>query len=121
MENIRVLFEQNNLLIFAIVLVAIMGLFVLVGNVIKTFREIRKPHNDAKDDLRVEFLGLKNQVDHITRTINSHSTEIDDIRHTNRIQCQAVRALLNHAIHNGNTDEMLRAAGALDDYLTAKV
>ena len=121
MENIKVMFEGNNLLIFMIVLVAIMGLFVLVGNVIKTFRDLRKPTDDMREDLNLEVKELKRQIDRVEQTVSDHSIEIDDIRHTNRIQCQAVRALLNHAVHDGNTDEMLRAAGALDDYLTGKI
>jgi hypothetical protein len=121
MDNIKVMFEGNNLLIFLIVLIAMMGLFVLVGNVIKTFREIKRPKDQSREDLKAQFTGLKKQVDRIEDVVGSHSAEIDDIRHTNRIQCQAVRALLNHAIHDGNTEEMQRAAGALDDYLTEKI
>ena len=115
------LFEGNNFLIFLIVLVALMGVFVLVGNVIKTFRDIKKPREDMREDLRVEVNNLKDKIERIETVIDTHGVEIKDIRHTNRIQCQAVRALLNHAIHDGNTDEMLRAAGALDDYLTDKI
>ena len=110
MDNIKVLFENNNFLIFLIVLVAIMGVYVLVGNVIKTTRDLRKPYGNVSEDIKK----LKAVVD-------THTDEIQDIRRTNRIQCQAVRALLNHAIHNGNTEEMQRAAGALDEYLTDKI
>ena len=59
MDNIKVMFEGNNLLIFLIVLIAMMGLFVLVGNVIKTFREIKKPKDESREDLKAQFTGLK--------------------------------------------------------------
>lgn len=121
MDNIKVMMEGNNFFIFLMVLVAIMGFFLLVGNVIKMLREIIKPHNDKNDEMKAEVKDLKKKVDRVEEVIDQHSIEIDDIRHTNRIQCQAVRALLNHAIHDGNTDEMQRAAGALDDYLTEKI
>lgn len=121
MDNIRVMADGNNFFVFMLVLVAIMGIFVLVGNVIKTIRELKKPHENIRESLDGKIMALENKVERIETVINSHSGEINDIRHTNRIQCQAVRALLNHAIHDGNTDEMLRAAGALDDYLTDKI
>ncbi len=110
MDNIKVVFEGNNFLIFLIVLVAFMGLYVLVGNVIKTTREIRKPHGDTSKELK-----------ELKITVDTHTAEIDNIREMNRVQCQATKALLNHAIHNGNTGEMEEAAEALDKYLMKKI
>lgn len=110
MDNIKALFEGNNLPTFLIVLVALMGVYILVGNVIKITKELNGPKKD-----------IVKSVDELKEVVHTHTTEIADIRHTNRIQCQAVRALLNHAIHNGNTEEMERAAGVLDDYLTEKI
>lgn len=121
MENIKAIFENSNFLIFLIVLVAIMGLFVLVGNVIKTFREIKKPRDDERDNIKIEVKELRHKIDKIETVIDRHGEEIDDIRHTNRIQCQAVRALLNHAIHDGNSDEMQRAANELDRLLESRI
>ena len=110
MENIKVIFEENNLLIFMIVLAAIMGFYILVGNVIKITRDIRKPHGD-----------ISKEIKELKITVNTHSTEIDNIREMNRVQCQATKALLNHAIHNGNTSEMEEATEALDKYLMKKI
>lgn len=121
MDNIKVMMEGNNFFIFLMVLVAIMGFFLLVGNVIKMLREIIKPHNDKNDEMKTEIKEVKNKMNHIEQAMNSHNGEIEDLRQMSRIQCQAIRALLNHAIHDGNTDEMIRTSNALDDYLTDKI
>ena len=121
MENVKALFENSNFLIFLMVLVAIMGLFVLVGNVIKTFRELKKPRDDQRDNIQTEVKELRHKIDKIEFVIDQHGTEIEDIRKTNRVQCQAVRALLSHAIHDGNADEMQHAANKLDELLNSRI
>lgn len=121
MDNIKVMMEGNNFFIFLIVLVALMGFFVLVGNVIKTFRDIKKPKQDNEESIKTEIKELKNQVRRIETVMDDHGREIDDIRDTNRVLCQSIRALLIHALHDGNTEEIERAASALDDHLTKRI
>lgn len=121
MDNAKAVLEGNNFYIFVIVLIAIMGLFVLVGNVIKTYRDLKKPIDDDNNNIRTEVKELRHKIDRIETVVDEHGKEIDDIRHMNRIQCQSVRALLNHAIHDGNTDEMSKASTELDAYLNSKI
>lgn len=110
MENIRVMLEGSNFYTFLIVLVALMGVFVLIGNVIKTIKELKKPEEN-----------LHEKINDLVSKVETHDVAIDEIKETNQLQCQAVKALLNHAIHNGNADEMASAANALDKYLIKKM
>lgn len=114
MENVQVLFAGNNLLTFSMVCVALMGLYVLIGNAIKIHREIHKPSEQRETD-------LKTRVKSLEKATSEHTEEINDLHEGVRVQCQAVMALLNHAIHNGNTDEMAAASQRLNTYLSKKM
>ena len=53
--------------------------------------------------------------------VERHNAEnqehISDLKEGNRALCVAVMALLNHAIHDGNTDEMTNAYSGIKKYL----
>lgn len=114
MNDLKFIFEGNNLLTFLLVLVCLMGLYVLFGNAVKTHRELHKPNEEKDKD-------LKTRVRTMETTVADHSEEINDLHEGVRVQCQAVMALLNHAIHNGNTEEMEKAASELNTYLSNKI
>ena len=42
---------------------------------------------------------------------------INDLKEGQRVLCVAVMALLNHDLHNGNSDEMSAALNGLNNYL----
>lgn len=55
------------------------------------------------------------------RAVEKHNAEnhdhIADLKEGNRALCVAVMSLLNHAIHDGNTDEMTSAYAGIKKYL----
>ena len=91
---------------FAIVAIAIMGFVVLLGNVIKTIREWRKPGmNEAE---------WRRQVD---EKLDKDNKRIESLEEGNKVICRALIAMLSHEI-NGNSKEKLQAAlSGLQEYL----
>lgn len=83
---------------FAIVLLALAGVVVLIGNVIKTFKDWRKPHDNLNE--------WKRNVDDKLDADNERLKSMED---GNKVICRGILALLSHEI-NGNSDDKLRAS-----------
>ena len=91
---------------FAIVAIAIMGFIVLLGNVIKVFKEWRKPGMSEKE--------WREEVD---RKLDSDNKRIESLEEGNKVICRALIAMLSHEI-NGNSKEKLQTAMTdLQNYL----
>ena len=114
MENAKIVLDLNNWQGFVVILVALLGLFVLVGNAVKTWRELKKPREtDAMSD--------KEKLRQILLMLDKHEAEIMELREGLTCMCQASQALLNHSLHNGNTAEMEEASSAIAKYLRKKI
>ena len=91
---------------FAIIGIAIMGFIVLVGNVIKTIKEWRKPGMSEAE--------WRRDVD---AKLSSDNKRIASLEEGNKVVCRALIAMLSHEI-NGNSKEKLQAAMSdLQNYL----
>ena len=91
---------------FAVVAIAIMGFIVLLGNVIKVFKEWRKPGMSEKE--------WREEVD---RKLDSDNKRIESLEEGNKVICRALIAMLSHEI-NGNSKEKLQTAMTdLQNYL----
>lgn len=80
------------------------------------FQEIDAKLNHDKKELDEHDQTL----DRITRTLESVDANIRDMREGFTCLARGTIASLNHQMHNGNGDEMERAARELNDYLTAR-
>lgn len=91
---------------FAVVALALAGVIVLMGNLIKTFKEWRKPQDDFKT--------WKKSVDDRLKSDHDRLKAVED---GNKVVCRGILALLSHEI-NGNSIDKLRASQAeMTDYL----
>ena len=86
---------------FVIVVLAVMGFVVLLGNVIKVIKEWRKPAVDETDWRKTVDDALSENVE-----------RIETLEAGNKMIITALIAMLSHEI-NGNSIDKLRAA--LDD------
>ena len=59
-------------------------------------------------------------IDNHTRQIAAVEARQDAMERGQKAQCRGVLALLNHELHNGNSDEMERAQAGMNDYLIDK-
>ena len=120
------------------VLVGLAALYVLYGKVRETYaksKRMKDPENKLANDISAKVLEkLEPRFAEIDRKLSNDKALIDS--HTRQIETLAVRvdnteagikalsrgvlALLNHELHNGNTDELEHAQQLLNDYLIEK-
>jgi uncharacterized protein (UPF0210 family) len=121
---------------FLTVLVGICALIVLDDKVLTVFRNAQRRKKEPEDKLAEEisakvlekleprFQAIDQKLSNDKATIDSHTRQIESlakradgtdtgIKAINR----GVLALLNHALHNGNTDELENAQKGINDYL----
>lgn len=91
---------------FIIVLVAIMAFLVLIGNVIKTVRDWKKPVVSEAEWRR-----------NVDRKLDTDNKRIQHLEEGNKVKCKALRALLSHEINGNSLDKLENAMTALDEYL----
>ena len=123
---------------FVAVLVGLAALYVLYGKVRETYQKNKKmkdPENKLADEISARVLErLEPRFSEIERKLANDKAMIDG--HSRQIEALASRtdgnedgvkalsrgvlALLNHTLHNGNTDELEHAQQALNDYLIEK-
>lgn len=117
-EAVSTLLNVNAVTGFMGVVIAVIVLFLLGGQAVKLWRELfskPKQAEDAHFDQHVK--DSHERFERGERHIAENHDNIMDLREGLRVSCIANIALLNHAIHNGNTDEMTHALMELNNYL----
>lgn len=93
-----------------IVILALCGAINVIGSTIKLIRDHKQPQEktikDITDRLANDNVRLK-----------EHGKAINDLQGGQKCLCEGVQALLNHALHNGNSDEMQAACGNINSWL----
>lgn len=110
----------DNLSVFFLVLVALLGLFILAGNAVDAARKMRRPQEKREENLLThqEACGKKFAAD--KRVLDDHDQRIEMLEEGQCVMCAALHELLEHELHNGNADKMQRASSDLFDYLNKK-
>jgi uncharacterized protein HemX len=125
-----------------IVLVGVCGLIVLGDKVADVWRKhkARKkiasgPESQLADeiskkvmekleprfaDIDRKFANDKQLLETHTRQIGDMNKRVDSLETGQKAQCRGILALLNHELHNGNSDEMVEAKKEIDNYLIEK-
>lgn len=89
-----------------IVIVAILGFIVLLGNAVDKIKKWTKPRDD--------FESWRSDVD---RKLNSDNDRLKSMEQGNKVISRGILALLSHEI-NGNSDDKLRKShDEIQDYL----
>lgn len=91
---------------FVIVAVALLAFVVLLGNVVKTIAEWRKPGMSEAE--------WRREVDSKLSTDNRRIQSLED---GNRAICKALIALLSHEINGNSTEKLNKALSDLNNYL----
>lgn len=102
MENLTVIQIRD----FSIVAIAIMGFVVLLGNVIKTIKEWRKPG--------VSEAEWRREID---STVKSNSERIESLESGNKVICKALMAMMSHEINGNSIDKLQKAYDQMNEYL----
>lgn len=121
-----------------IVLVGVGALIVLGDKVMDVWRkhqarkQVNAPENKLADeisqkvlakmeprfaDIDRKFANDKMLIEAHTRQIGEIGKRVDSLETGQKAQCRGILALLNHELHNGNSDEMEAAKKGMDNYL----
>jgi len=94
---------------FVIVLLAVMAFVVLLGNVIKVFKDWSTPAMSEAE--------WRREVD---ETLEANKERISSLETGNRVICKALLAIMSHEINGNSTDKLQKAMSDLNDYLIDK-
>lgn len=116
-EAVETLMTKSSLMGFFLVLIALLVLFIGVGTAVKLWRDLRKPKKEEGDTIEKHIHDSEDRFLRGEKSIEANRQDIADLKEGLRVTCVANMALLNHAIHNGNTNEMIEASQGLNTYL----
>jgi uncharacterized membrane protein len=116
-DAITTVMDGNSVSSFLLVLIALMVLFLLVVQVIKAAKELWKPKQTSDTAYATHCRESEERFKRGERHIAENRDDIRDLKDGMRVCCISNMALLNHAIHNGNTAEMENASAELNKYL----
>ena len=123
---------------FVAVLVGLAALYVLYGKVRETYvknKRMKDPEKKLADEISArvlekleprfadidrKFANDKDAIDRHTRQLEALTSRSDGYDEGIKALSRGVLALLNHALHNGNTDELEKAQQGINDYLIEK-
>lgn len=114
---VATLTSRDALVTVLMFLAAILAAFLAIGQAIKLWRDLRKPKEDEGDSMQRHVRESEERFKRGEAHIAENHQDIRDLQEGLRVTCVANIALLNHAIHNGNTAEMEAAARDLNTYL----
>ena len=90
----------------AIVILALMGVIVLLGNVIKTIKTWKQPHDDIEK--------WRKDVD---SKLAKDNDRLNDLGAGNKVICRGILAMLSHEINGNSNDKLLASQKENTDYL----
>ena len=96
-----------------LVILAACGAIATIGKAVDVIRGWLKPGSERHKDVHAKLATDKARLD-------AHEKEINELRDGQRVICGGVQALLDHALHNGNSQQMQDASNKLTEWLINK-
>lgn len=90
----------------ALVVLALAGIIVLIGNMIKVIKEWRKPQSDLK--------AWQKSVDDRLKSDHERLKSMED---GNKVVCRGILALLSHEINGNSIDKLKASQSEMTNYL----
>lgn len=114
----------DGLLRAALVILALAWAFHHVYTAIADAHKIKEKAEEPLNIIRAEIRSLQKDISAdreriaaLERVGDAHAHELEDL-HTGQTElCRGVQALLEHALHNGNNDEMQAASASIGKWL----
>lgn len=119
MENIEVLTHQN-ILTFLIVLMAIIWCAKQVMGFAESVKKWHRPQEVREESLTSHQEACAKKFAADKAALDAHGARLDNLESGQRVVCNGIHALLEHELHNGNSNEMQSASKALFDYLNSR-
>lgn len=116
-EMVATIVNRGTIVTVLVFLLALLGIFLAVGQAIKLWRELKKPKGDEEKTFGKHVAESEERFQRGERKMDQNTQDIKDLKEGQRVTCVAIMALLNHSLHNGNDKEMLEASDGLNKYL----
>lgn len=108
----------------AIVVLALCWAWNLIYTAITNARKERERSEEPIRAIRGDIQALRNdlmadreRITALERDLEMHSDELKDLHQGQTELCRGVQALLEHALHNGNGEEMQAASASIGKWL----
>ena len=108
----------------AIVFLALAWAFNLIYTAAANARAAKKRHDEPLEAIRGDIRALRNDLSQdrdriaaLERDMQGHATELHDLHQGQTELCRGVQALLDHALHDGNGEEMQAASQSIGKWL----
>ena len=76
------------------------------------------------ENLEIQYRELDHRIEEhrqeTERRLSMHQRDLEDLHKGQSVVCRGVQALLDHALHNGNTDEMQAASDGIGKWLRTR-
>ena len=102
--------SPEELLRAAYVVLAILAAIVTIDKVIDIIKKWKAPTTDTAKKLALD-----------KQRLDDHDEEIKGLKEGQQVLCSGLLALLDHELHNGNTDQMQKARDDIMTYLQGKI
>ena len=89
-----------------VVILAILAAIVAVDKFVDVIKKWKAPEKDVISKLQSD-----------KKDIERHEKDIQTLKDGQKAMCSGVIALLDHQLHNGNTDQMEQAKHEITEYL----
>lgn len=99
------------------VVIAFCGLLVTITKTVDAVRSWRAPQEKRDAEQGAAIAKNKEKLRNDMARLDEHDRAIDGLCAGQTHLCAGVRALLDHALHNGNADQMKAASEAINAWL----
>lgn len=100
----------DQLMTTVVVVLAIFAAIITIDKVIDIVKKWRSPGTDIMKKLAAD-----------KQRLDEHEQEITELQGSMQVLCEGVLALLDHELHNGNTDQMQKASDDILNHLRGKI
>ena len=93
-----------------VVILAVFAAVVAIDKFLDVVKKWRSPEKDMYEKLRSDKLKL-----------DEHDKELTALKEGQSVLCSGIVALLDHQLHNGNTNQMEKARNDINQYLSGLI
>lgn len=102
--------SPDQLMNAVVVVLAVLAAIVAIDKAADVFKKWKRPQKDMGEMLRTD-----------KKRLDEHERDISVLKDGQEALCAGVVALLDHQLHNGNSDQMEKAKDKISNYLSGLI
>ena len=119
-EELASVIGGNTAIITLAYVLGVCAIIATVGKAVDVVRSWLRPARAKSDDVQTCLHNDKERLDAHDSRISDLETGLKDTQDGQRVLMQGVMALLEHELHNGNSEQMEQASMEIRTYLLSK-